>query len=153
LDADARYDAVLSALADCGWAHFACHAISDPLSPSDSRLLLYDRSLAVRDISKLRLQNAELAFLSACSTARGSAQLADEAIHIASAFQLAGYRHVVGTLWPVLDATAARLTQGFYERHHRGVSPAEALHAVVRELRAAQPLAPSAWAAHIHAGP
>ncbi|MCH6165802.1 CHAT domain-containing protein [Pseudonocardia alaniniphila] len=153
VDADARYDAVLSALADCGWAHFACHAVSDPLSPSDSRLLLYDRSLAVRDISKLRLQDAELAFLSACSTARGSAQLADEAIHIASAFQLAGYRHVVGTLWPVLDATAARLTQGFYDRHHRGESPAEALHAVVRELRAAQPLAPSAWAAHIHAGP
>ncbi|HEY4420758.1 MAG TPA: CHAT domain-containing protein, partial [Pseudonocardia sp.] len=153
VDAEARYDAVLSALADCGRAHFACHAISDPLSPSDSRLLLYDRSLAVRDISKLRLHDAELAFLSACSTARGSAQLADEAIHIASAFQLAGYRHVVGTLWPVLDATAAQLAQGFYERHRMGVPPAEALHAVVRELRAAQPLAPSAWAAHIHAGP
>ncbi|MFD1520290.1 CHAT domain-containing protein [Pseudonocardia yunnanensis] len=153
VDAEARYDAVLAALADCGWAHFACHAISDPLSPSDSRLLLYDRSLAVRDISKLRLQDAELAFLSACSTARGSEQLPDEAIHIASAFQLAGYRHVVGTLWPVLDATAARLTQGFYDRHRRGDPPAEALHSVVRELRAAQPLAPSVWAAHIHAGP
>jgi CHAT domain-containing protein len=113
---------------------------------------VYDRSLAVRDISRLRLQNAELAFLSACSTARGSAELADEAIHIASAFQL-GYRHVVATLWPVLDSTAARLTQGFYERHRRGASPAEALLAVVRELRAAQPLAAPAWASPIHAGP
>ena len=107
---------MLAALATCGWVHFACHAVSDPLQPSESRLLLHDRALAVRDIARLRLPDAELAFHAACSTARGSEQLADEAIHIASAFQLAGYRNVVGTLWPALDATAARLAEGFYRR-------------------------------------
>jgi CHAT domain-containing protein len=152
-DDEAGFDAVLGALTGSGWAHFACHAVSDPLSPSESRLLLHDRPLAVRDISRLRLQHAELAFLSACSTARGDERLADEAVHIASAFQLAGYRHVVGTLWSVLDATSARLAASFYERHRRGEPPAEALHAVVRELRAAQPMLPSAWAAYVHSGP
>ncbi|TQM10794.1 CHAT domain-containing protein [Pseudonocardia kunmingensis] len=152
-DGEAGFDAVVGALAAAGWAHFACHAVSDPLSPSESRLLLHDRPLAVRDISRLRLRHAELAFLSACSTARGHEELADEAIHIASAFQVAGYRHVVGTLWPVLDATSARLAADFYERHRAGAPAAEALHAVVRELRDAHPLLASTWAAHVHSGP
>jgi tetratricopeptide (TPR) repeat protein len=153
VDDAARFDAVVAALARCGWAHFACHAVSDPLSPSESRLLLHDRPLAVRHISRLRLRDAELAFLSACSTARGNEKLADEAIHIASAFQLAGYRHVIATLWPVLDSTAARVAEDFYERHRNGNGPAEALHEVVRGVRAAQPLLPSTWAAHVHSGP
>jgi tetratricopeptide (TPR) repeat protein len=152
-DGEAGFDAVVDALAAAGWAHFACHAVSDPLSPSESRLLLHDRPLAVRDISRLRLQDAELAFLSACSTARGHEELADEAIHIASAFQVAGYRHVVGTLWPVLDATSARLAADFYARYRAGASAAEALHAVVRSLRDAHPLLASTWAAYVHSGP
>ena len=146
-------DAVLAALPRAGQVMFACHAVSDPLRPSDSRLLLADRPLSVRDISRLRLPGAELAFLSACSTARGSAPLADEAIHLASAFHLAGYRHVVGTLWPVGDATTARIGAGFHSALDAGTPPASALHQVVRAERARQPLVPSAWAAHVHVGP
>ena len=68
-DDDAGYQAVLAELGRCGRVHFACHAVSDPHSPSASRLLLHDRPLAVRDIARLRLDRAEFAFLSACSTA------------------------------------------------------------------------------------
>ncbi|OLT20736.1 hypothetical protein BJF78_09225 [Pseudonocardia sp. CNS-139] len=152
-DAGAGRDAVLAALARCGWAHFACHAVSDPQQPSESHLVLHDGPLAVRDVGRLRLRDAELAFLAACSTARGAERLADESIHIASAFQLAGYRHVVGTLWPAGDATAARLANDFYQRLHAGDGPAAALHLAVREVRAEQPLTPSAWACYMHAGP
>lgn len=148
----ATYGTVLAALPRSGWAHFACHAYSDTVSPSESRLLLYDRSLTVADISRLRLRDAELAYLSACSTARGSERLADEAIHIAAAFQLAGYRHVVAALWPVLDSTAATISAGFYARLRHGVSPAQALHDVIRQLRQVQPRMPSAWAGYVHAG-
>jgi tetratricopeptide (TPR) repeat protein len=152
LDAAARYEAVLAALPRYGRVHFACHAVSDPLHPSESRLLLHDRALTVREISRLRLAQADLAFLAACSTARGSEHLADEAIHIASAFQLAGYRDVVATLWPTLDGTAARIAESFHAER-RGASAAHALHRAVRELRAEQPLMPSAWACYVHAGP
>jgi CHAT domain-containing protein len=98
------------------------------------------------------MDQADLAFLSACSTARPGARLADEAIHLASAFQLAGYRHVIGTLWPITDNGAAALTRNFY-RNLADVSAAAAvLHAVTRQLRDECPEHPSVWAAHIHAG-
>jgi hypothetical protein len=60
----------------------------------------------VVDISSLHREIADLAYLSACSTARVGAALTDEAIHLASTFQLAGYRHVVATLWPINDRRA-----------------------------------------------
>lgn len=153
VDSAATHAAVLAGLESASWAHFACHAYSDPLSPSESHLLLHDRTLSVTEISRLRLKDAELAYLSACSTARGSDRLADEAIHIASAFQLAGYRHVVGALWPVYDVTSAEVAEGFYGRVSDGMSPAEALHEVIRELRDAHPRAASLWAGYVHAGP
>ncbi|UZI27008.1 CHAT domain-containing protein [Streptomyces sp. VB1] len=71
--ADATRDAVLDALPSSGWAHFACHGYSDPDNPSDSHLALHDHDRApfrVLDFSRLRLRNAEFAFLSACDTAR-----------------------------------------------------------------------------------
>lgn len=153
VDAAATHGNVMSALASASWVHFACHAHSDPASPSNSHLLLHDRPMSIAEVSRLRLEFAELAYLSACSTARGSAGLADEAIHIASAFQLAGYRHVVGTLWPIDDTTAAGVADGFYRRLTDGTSPADALHMVIRSMRDEQRLIPSQWAAYVHAGP
>ena len=66
------------------------------------------------DVARLRLDDAELAFLSACSTARPGCRLTDEAIHLASAFQLAGYRHVIGTLWPIGDQHAVDIADDIY---------------------------------------
>ena len=98
----ATHDTVLAALPAGRWAHFACHGASDLSNPSASCLLLTDhrqRPLTVVDVARLRLDDAGLAFLSACSTARPGGRLADEAIHLASAFQLAGVpacdRHLV----------------------------------------------------------
>ena len=100
---------VLKALPESAITHFACHGYSNPANPSASHLLLYDHQhepLSVAAISRLRLTDAQLAYLSACSTARTSLHLVDEAVHIAGAFQLAGYRHVIATLWHVYDTTA-----------------------------------------------
>lgn len=68
------------------------------------------------DISRLRLRDVHLAYLSACSTTRTRPELADEAIHITGAFLLAGYRHVVGTLWPVVDRVCTQIAGTFYTR-------------------------------------
>ncbi|MFJ7083431.1 CHAT domain-containing protein [Streptomyces griseus] len=157
--ADATRDAVLDALSDGGWAHFACHGYSDPENPSDSHLVLHDHDRApfrVLDLSRLRLRNAEFAFLSACDTARTTARLSDEAIHPLAAFQIAGFSQVVGTLWRVDDAVAPAFSRQVYGELTAGRSgvlcASAAVHRAVRLLRTTYPNLPSVWAAHVHAG-
>ncbi|HWE88283.1 MAG TPA: CHAT domain-containing protein [Pseudonocardiaceae bacterium] len=154
----ATREAVLSALPDAAVAHFACHASSDPADPSASHLLLHDGPLSLREISQLHLDHAELAYLSACATARGGMGVADEAIHIASAFQLAGYAQAVGTMWEIEDRVAARVAAEFHrelsETINDPVRPAgaHALHTVTRRLRTELTDRPWLWAAYLHAG-
>jgi tetratricopeptide (TPR) repeat protein len=149
---------VLDALPVHNWAHFACHARSDQSDPSTSGLILHDGPLTVTEIASRRADNAEFAFLSACSTARGGSILADEAIHIAGAFQLAGYANVVATLWPIPDDLAVEAARFIYEQMNSGSTTrpllpvAAAVHASVRHLRGVYPAAPAIWAAHIHYG-
>jgi len=153
----ATHDAVLTALPAARWAHFACHGATDPGNPSASRLLLTDhqqRPLTVTDVARLRLDDAELAFLSACSTAHPG-ELADEAIHLASAFQLAGYRHVIATLWPIGDQHAVDLADDIYTTLTTtgDGDAAGAVHTAVGRMRRRWGWdTPSVWASHIHAG-
>ncbi|MFG2072187.1 CHAT domain-containing protein [Nonomuraea maritima] len=155
---DASREAVLAALPRAAVAHFACHAGSDPRDPSASHLLLHDGPLGLSEIGRLQLDGAELAYLSACATARGGSSLADEAIHLASAFQLAGYGQAVATLWEIGDDVAARTAAAFHRELGAALDTPErlpgarALHAVTRRLREAVPDRPSAWAAFLHAG-
>jgi CHAT domain-containing protein len=152
----ATYDTVTAALRHHAWAHFSCHSESDPTCPSVSRLLLADKPLSPADLSAARIEDAELAFLSASSTAGTGLTLLDEPIHLAAACQLAGYRHVVASLWPIGDAESARLTEGFYTHLTTSATTtdaAAALHDATRRLRAVSRLQPSRWAPYIHTGP
>ncbi|WP_129841315.1 CHAT domain-containing protein [Streptomyces sp. RFCAC02] len=145
--ADATRAAVLDALPAHDLVHFACHAMSP------DRVLLHDhgtRPLTVPDISALDLPAAYLAYLAACSTTRARPDLADEAVHITGAFQLAGYRHVVGSLWQIDDRSAPRVADAFYRALAAGAAPHRALHDAVRELRAREPGAPELWGAYVH---
>ena len=128
----ATHDSVLRELSAARWAHFACHGLSDLTDPSASHLLLHDWPLTVSDIAQLRLEDADLAFLSACSTAQPGARLADEAIHLVTAFQLAGFRHVIGSLWPIEDQHAAALADYIYTTLSDTSDPARAVHTATR---------------------
>jgi CHAT domain len=153
---------VLRYLPACTVAHFACHAESDPADPSRSRLLLRDdqaNPLTVAALAPVYHDDLELTYLSACSTAlTTTTNLADEAIHLTSAFLLAGSRHVVGTLWAVSDMIAAGIAAAFYAglRDTNNMldttRAARALHEAVRAVRADCPHAPALWAPYLHAG-
>ncbi|MFF7736518.1 CHAT domain-containing protein [Streptomyces sp. NPDC007984] len=147
--------AVLDALPRHGTAHFVCHGLTDPIDPSGSRLLLADhreRPLTVAVLADLRLRRADLAHLSACSTGVTAHRLADEFVHITAAFQLCGYRQVVGTLWPVTDAAAEAVAEAFHARRAAGLPGAQALTDALSDLRDRYPATPTRWAAHVHTG-
>ncbi|KAL4747469.1 CHAT domain-containing protein [Aspergillus terricola var. indicus] len=159
-------ETVLNAMKDTDIIHFACHGSSDPINPSDSHLVLRDSGSSTPTIGKLTVQQisdhassrARIAYLSACSTAQVTAsKLADEAIHLASAFQVAGFGHVIASLWSVDDAACARIAGYFYGylvKHQAGALSnrlvAEALHAAVLRIRSEED--PSVWASYIHYG-
>lgn len=158
----ATHRAVAGALTRHPVVHFACHALSDPGVPATSRLLLHDHldaPLTVSALLRLDLARAELAYLSACSTAETNPALTDEAVHLTAAVHIAGYRHVIGTLWPVDDGAAAQVATDFYERLAGGSTgaldtgrSAWALAEAARRLSRECPLTPSRWAAHLHQG-
>ena len=130
-------------------------ASTDPVTPSRSGLHLLDGILPTSAIGQLSLAHAELAYLSACSTAHREWRQADEALHLASAFHLAGFRHVIASLWSLDDRTAATAAHAFYQRLPATTADhaATALHHVTRSLRAEHPDRPDLWAPLIHSGP
>ncbi|MGW4128867.1 CHAT domain-containing protein [Amycolatopsis japonica] len=149
--AEAKPADVLATLDTVTYAHFACHAAADLDDPSRSHLVLHDGVLSIADIAARHSPDAFLAYLSACETSRTSTALADESIHIASAFQLAGFRHVIATLWPLSDSTARAVAEHVYTRLSSG--PALALHDAIRRQREDDPGDVVNWIAPIHTGP
>ncbi len=155
---------VINNLSDYPIAHFACHGTSDPTDPSHSQLLLHDHRsdpLTIACLAPIRLEQAQLAYLSACETALNkNIELIDEVIHLTAAFQLVGYPHVIGTLWPINDPYAAQVAEHFYAAllpARAGDSyeieyAAHALHFAVRTIRDVIPATPTLWGAYLHAG-
>ncbi|MFH8569156.1 CHAT domain-containing protein [Streptomyces sp. NPDC017993] len=156
-------DLVLAELPGRAIVHFACHGDHDLQDPSASRLLLHDHErspLTVGSLAGADLEGAQLAYLSACHTALNAADhLLDEAMHLAGAFQLAGFPQVVGTLWMVDDEVAVDIAEDFYSALrdprtgtlHLGRA-AEALHRAARNQRDRYRRTPSLWAAHLYTG-
>lgn len=157
-DADGTVEDVLSKMTQTEWVHFACHGTQDRQNPYDSGFLLaHGKRLKLPDIARLSRPHGGLAFLSACHTATGDAQLSEEAIHIAAGMLLAGYRSVIATMWTILDNDAPRVTKDVYKSlFSDGKVPdsrqaAEALHDAIEQLRDSGASFLS-WVPFIHVG-
>ena len=154
---------VLQLLPGYSIAHFACHGVST-INPANSHLLLLKKStlndcveevdkLRVKDIAALRLQAARLAYLSACSTANStSSELADEVTHIVSSFHIAGFIHVIGTLWPSQDQACQEMATDFYSALSKTDNVAVSYRTAIMGLMKKKPLQPLYWAPFIHFG-
>lgn len=101
--------------------HFAGHGKENIFDPLSSALLLDDwktNPMTVESVINLNLseKNCFLAYLSACETGKITQQkFWDESIHLISAYQLAGFRHVIGTLWSVDDSACVEMAKETYQ--------------------------------------
>lgn len=76
--------------------HFGTHAIAG--DPDETRLILFDADLTLRDVWGLDLEGSPLVVLSACRTSLGRRLAGDEVASLANGFVFAGARSVVATL-------------------------------------------------------
>jgi CHAT domain-containing protein len=88
----------------------------------------------------LREHSPFLAYLAACGTGEiMDERFYDESLHLISACQLAGFRHVIGTLWEVNDESCADMARFTYEEMRNGglsdASVGLGLHKAIRNLR------------------
>ena len=151
---------VLQELPGHSIAHFACHGVSE-LNPAHSHLLLLKErtlpeeadKLRVKDIAALKLPSARVAYLSACSTAEStSSVLIDEVTHIVSSFHIAGFIHVIGTLWPSQDQACHKMAVYFYSALSKTDDVAVSYRTAIMRVMEEKPSQPLYWAPFIHFG-
>jgi CHAT domain-containing protein/Tfp pilus assembly protein PilF len=135
-------------LADYRYLHFATHAdlpgkvqgVGEPFiilgqvenQRGDNGLLTMSEVLGL----KLR---ADMVVLSACSTGRGRMTEGEGVANFARAFQHAGARSVVVSLWEVASAAAVDYMKSFYGHLKAGRTKAEAAQSARREIKARYP--------------
>lgn len=119
------------------YVHFACHGLMDRRFPLDSGLALSSAArpkagednglLQAWEIFESVRLDADLVTLSACESGLG-AELQGEGLQsLARAFQFAGARSVLASLWTVADATSARFMTRFYAGLKKGTPKDRAL--------------------------
>ncbi|HVS63919.1 MAG TPA: CHAT domain-containing tetratricopeptide repeat protein [Thermoanaerobaculia bacterium] len=121
-----------------GILHLAVHGFTDDHDPLASGLVLSPPPAGTRAgngilevweiFERLRL-DADLVTLSACSTALGERFGGEGLLGLTRAFQFAGARSVVASLWAVEDRSTAELMKRFYLELRSGRSKSEALRA------------------------
>ncbi len=139
--------------------HLASRGVLNRHNPAFSYIALApdgrsDGRLEVHDVARLSI-DARLVVLSACQTGLGSGRLADvppgdDWVGLVQAFQAAGARSVLATLWPVNDQATAELMKRFYVAIRAGESESGALAVAQRgALADAGTRAPFYWAGFV----
>lgn len=160
-------DEVLGLLPKFPHFHFAGHGSQDEFTSVGGALYCDDAPvngpLRTADLFRHHLDQAQLAFLSACETGKGLVALADESVHLGGVFQSAGFTHVVATRWSLSDEAAAEISEDFYAYSAVGRGPrcvldvtrsAAALQHAVQRFRSQRPTSQTLlWAAYTHTGP
>jgi CHAT domain-containing protein/Tfp pilus assembly protein PilF len=129
------------------YLHFATHGVLDERLPLNSALVLARSEGATGEdglfqaweiIEELTL-GCELVTLSSCESALGSELAGEGLIGLTRAFQYAGARSVLASLWSVSDRSTAHLMHLFYQGLRDGRTKDEALRraqlALLQETR------------------
>jgi hypothetical protein len=123
VDDEVTEDAVLDALSKARYIHLATHGAMNLDAPSFQYVVVTetetdDGLLHAHELMRLDLRGVRLVTLSACETALGRIDRADNPRGLPAALLLAGAETIVGTLWEV-DNDAAR---AFFVELYRGLA-------------------------------
>lgn len=110
-----------------------------------------DGFLKMSDILSMKM-NVEIVALTACQTGLGKDVSGEGVMSMGRAFQYAGARSVLMTLWEVEEASATKLTEAFFKHRKDGKSKLEALHAARDEVRKEGYRHPYFWSSFILVG-
>jgi len=146
-----------ASLKDYRYLHFATHAdlpgkvqgIKEPfmiLGQVENRGA-DDGFLTLSEVLALRL-DADMVVLSACSTGKGKMMEGEGVANFSRAFQHAGTKSVVVSLWEVASGPAVEYMKAFYGHLKAGKNRAEALRLSRGEIKAKYPN-PFYWAVFI----
>lgn len=116
--------------------HFATHSYTDFSNPNNTRVILnraagfQNAALRLRDIYNLPFKS-NLVVLNGCETGTGKVVNGEGTIGLTHAFLVSGAKHLVSSLWPVEDQSAARFMDEFYSNLFEEVNPWQADFALV----------------------
>ena len=110
-----------------------------------------DGVLRMSDISTLKM-NADLVALTACESGLGKELSGEGVMSMGRAFQYAGAKSVLMTLWAVAEESSVMLTESFFKHRKSGKSKLEAIQAARDDIRNAGFKHPYFWAAFILVG-
>jgi hypothetical protein len=117
-----------------------------------------DGILTAEEIAAMDLSGVEWAVLSACDTGLGEVEAGEGVVGLRRAFQIAGVRTLIMSLWSVDDESTRRWMTALYDaRLRKGMSTAESVrHATLSVLNARREADlsthPFHWAAFVAAG-
>ena len=117
-----------------------------------------DGILTAEEVASLNLSGVEWAVLSGCETGAGAVVAGEGVFGLRRAFEVAGARTLIMSLWPAEDdATRAWMTALYRARLERGAATSDAVReaslTVLRDLRERQePALPILWAGFVAAG-
>ena len=143
LDAQATKGAVIEGLEGSRYVHLATHGAHVAHAPAlQSIFLAHDDDsgrLSAFEVYALDLDGLELLTLSACETALGRFDTSDNLRGLPASFFVAGAKAIVGTLWPVEDATSETFFTSMYRTLAADGTPLDAFAAAQRETRNLHP--------------
>ncbi len=141
--------------------HIAAHSFLDDQNPLLSYLVMSapddtvdDSKLHAFEIMQLKI-NAQLVVLSGCNTGYGVLRKNEGLISLTRSFLYTGVRTVAYTLWPVADASGAKITGSLYKKLRQRYRLDDALRDSKLEfLENADPVTahPFYWAGYVVAG-
>ncbi|MCE7862227.1 MAG: CHAT domain-containing protein [Bacteroidetes bacterium CHB5] len=122
----------------------------EPLSVSDYELY-EDGFLTAYEVTQLDLPETRLVVLSACETGLGEIQSGEGVWGLQRAFQLAGARSVMGSLWKISDEATVTFMEAFYKNYLTTANISEAYQQAMQTTRVVYPQ-PYYWGAFILIG-